>query len=156
MSRPNPFSSGRSKPHRIFTSYFINSKLIKPRSGFSILHHYSLQALNCSAVLSIFSTSFFYRFLKFFSIVFVRKYSSVISFMLPTCRVKGNENQLILNFFFTEERNSKSVEYTATMAKLILSSFYGLLFSAMTFTPVGESIISLGDYESSRNEYSLH
>lgn len=26
----------------------------------------------------------------------------------------------------------------------------------MTFTPVGESIISLGDYESSRNEYSLH
>ena len=99
MSRPNPFSSGRSKPNRIFTSYFINSKLIKPRSGFSILHHYSLQALNCSAVLSIFSTSFFYRFLKFFSIVFVRKYSSVISFMLPTCRVKGNENQLILNFF---------------------------------------------------------
>lgn len=76
--------------------------------------------------------------------------------MLPTCRVKGNENQLILSFFFTEERNSKSVEYTATMAKLILSSFYGLLFSAMTFTSVGESIISLGDYESSRNEYSLH
>lgn len=76
--------------------------------------------------------------------------------MLPTCRVKGNENQLILSFFFTEERNSKSVEYTATMAKLILSSFYGLLFSAMTFTPVGESIISLGGYESSRNEYSLH
>ena len=77
--------------------------------------------------------------------------------MLPTCRVKGNENQLILSFFFfTEERNNKSVEYTATMAKLILSSFYGLLFSAMTFTPVGESIISLGDYESSRNEYSLH
>ena len=34
------------------------------------------------------------------------------------------------------------------MAKLILSSFYGLLFSAMAFTLVGESIISLGDYES--------
>ena len=107
MSRPNPFSSGRSKPNRIFTSYFINSKLIKPRSGFSILHHYSLQALNCSAVLSIFSTSFFYRFLKFFSIVFVRKYSSVISFMLPTCRVKGKENQLILSFFFRRRKKQQ-------------------------------------------------